>query len=214
MSRPETEERHGGPGAVPAPNEVREVERRAIQAVRRGDREAYARLVELYQKRLYGLALTMVRDPSGAEEVTQDAFVRAYTHLDAYDEERPFYPWITTIAVRLAQNWLRRHTQVRQREGTELEAKLELAGQADPLVELITDESERHLWRSVAALPSGERTAVHLRYRQDMKVKDVARALGVTSGTVKTLLFRARRKLRQMTTQGDAGPARRPETSQ
>lgn len=189
----------------------RSADRSAILAVRGGDREAFSQLVELYQKRLFGLTMMMVRDPSGAEEVTQDAFVRAFTHLDLYDEHRPFYPWIVTIAVRLAQTWLRRRARVTQREGTALDPEFDPAATTDPLGVLITNESEQRLWRSVAALPSGERTAVFLYYRQEMKVNDVARALGVTSGTVKTLLFRARRKLRKRGTVGDTGHARNQE---
>ncbi|MEN8375060.1 MAG: sigma factor, partial [Gemmatimonadota bacterium] len=85
--------------------------RAAVRAVRSGDREAFGRLVELYERRLFGLTLMMVRVPEAAEEVTQDAFMRAFTRLDLYDEKRPFYPWLATIAVRLAQNWLRRHSR-------------------------------------------------------------------------------------------------------
>ena len=61
---------------------------------------------------------------------------------------------------------------------------------------LIADERSRGLWQKVAALPSGERTAVILYYRDEVPVRDIARALGVTTGTIKTLLFRARRHLR------------------
>lgn len=197
--------------ARPAPTTDQSAERLAVLAVRGGDRDAFGRLVELYQRKLFGLTLMMLRDPQGAGEVTQDAFVRAFTHLDLYDERRPFYPWIATIAVRLAQTWLRRRARVTQREGTELEPELETAATTDPLGELITGERDRRLWRSVAALPSGERTAVFLYYRQEMKVNDVARTLGVTSGTVKTLLFRARRRLRKSSTMDDAGSARRQE---
>ena len=172
--------------------------RSAVQAIREGDPDAFGRLVELYQRRLFGLALIMVRDPSGAEEVSQDAFVLAYKHLDRFDARRPFYPWLATIAVRLAQTWLRRHARVTTREGTALDPVQEpVASTTDPLRQLITDERSRNLWRSVAALPSGERTAAFLYYRQELKVADIASALGVTSGTVKTLLFRARRRLRR-----------------
>ncbi len=183
----------------------------AVRAVRLGDREAYGRLVELYQRRVFGLALMMVRHRSGAEEVTQDTFLRAFTHLDQYDEHRPFYPWIATIAVRLAQNWLRRHARVRMHEPTGLEPMDEPATTTDLLDELITDERGRHLWRSVAGLPSGERTAVILYYRDEMKVRDIARALGVTSGTVKTLLFRARQRLRRAL--DDAGAIHQEEST-
>lgn len=170
----------------------------AVAAIRRGDRQAFAAIVELYQRRLFGLALMMTRDPSGADEVVQDAFVRAFGHLDAYDTHRPFYPWISTIAVRLAQNWLVRRARVHTREGTELDPEHDAASAGDdPLAGLITDERDRRLWESVAALPSGERTAVILYYRQDMSVEQIASAVGVSGGTIKTLLFRGRQKLRR-----------------
>ena len=166
-------------------------------AAREGNQWAYDQLVKLVQRKLFGLCLMMVRDPTGAEEVTQDAFIRAFTHLDLYDEKRPIYPWIATIAVRLAQNWLRKQGLGATREGTPLQETSEPATSQDPLGELIAGERARGLWRSVAALPSGERTATFLYYRQEMKVNDIAHALGVTAGTVKTLLFRARRRLRE-----------------
>jgi RNA polymerase sigma-70 factor, ECF subfamily len=160
------------------------------------DPEAFGRLVQTYQGRLFGLVLMMVRQPAGAEEVAQDAFVRAYAHLDHFDETRPFYPWLASIAVRLAQNWLRRHGRTVRREGRPLEDAKEPAESGTVLTALIDDERGRALWRAVAALPSGERSAVILYYRDEMAVRDIARALGVTTGTIKTLLFRARRHLR------------------
>lgn len=171
-------------------------DRDVVRDIRRGDREAFGHLVREYQGRLFGLVLMMVRQPAGAEEVTQDAFVRAYTYIGDYDEHRPFYPWLATIAVRLAQNWLRRHGRTTRREGAPLESAQEPGATATALTTLIANEGSRRLWRAVAALSSGERTAVMLYYRDDMAVRDIARALGVTTGTIKTLLFRARRHLR------------------
>lgn len=169
----------------------------AVAAVRRGQHEAFASIVDTYQRRLFGLTLMMTRDASGAEEVVQDAFVRAFTHLAAYDTHRPFYPWISTIAVRLAQNWLVKRSRTIVREGTELDPEHEApSSEINPLAGLITDERDRRLWDSVAALPSGERTAVILYYRQAMSVEQIASAVGVSGGTIKTLLFRGRRHLR------------------
>lgn len=172
-------------------------DRDAVRDVRRGEREAFGHLVQRYQGRLFGLVLMMVREPAGAEEVTQDAFVRACTHIDHYDESRPFYPWLATIAVRLAQNWLVRHGRAVRREGASLESAPEPGATAVALTALITSERGRALWQAVAALPSGERTALILFYRDELAVRDIARALGVTTGTIKTLLFRGRRHLRE-----------------
>lgn len=185
-----------------------ETVRTAVTAVRRGDRDAFARIVTLYKRRLFGLALMVTRDPAGAEEVAQDAFVRAYMHLNAYDIRRPFYPWLSTIAVRLAQNWLVRRVRQTMREGAALDPEADVAadGEEDPLAEMITAERDRRLWDLVTALPSGERTATMLYYRQDMSVNDIARAVGVSGGTVKTLLFRARQKLRRAL--GDRSPGK------
>ena len=172
-------------------------DRDVVRAVRAGNREAFGELVQRHQGRLFGLVLMMTREPAGAEEVTQDTFVRAYTHLGHFDDSRPFYPWLAAIAVRLAQNWLRRHGRTVLREGTSLDSAVEPVTGEGALAGLIADERGRHLWNAVAALPSGERTAVTLYYRDEMAVGDIARALGVTSGTIKTLLFRARRHLRR-----------------
>jgi RNA polymerase sigma-70 factor, ECF subfamily len=168
-----------------------------VHDVRSGDAEAFRHLVHTYQGRLFGLVLMMVRQPAGAEEITQDAFVRAYTHIRQYDDHRPFYPWLASIAIRLAQNWLRRHGRTVRREGTSLESAQEPYATSSALTVLIANERSRRLWQAVAALPSGERTAVILYYRDEMAVRDIARALGVTTGTIKTLLFRARRHLRE-----------------
>jgi RNA polymerase sigma-70 factor (ECF subfamily) len=167
-----------------------------VGSVRRGDRDAFGLLVQRHQQRLFGLVLMMVRERPGAEDVAQDAFVRAYTHLDQYDVARPFYPWLASIAVRLAQNWLRGRGRSVRREGTELGEAEEPSDTAVALHALLADEQRQQIWTAVSALPSGERTAVVLYYRDDLAVRDIAAALGVSVGTIKTLLFRARRHLR------------------
>jgi RNA polymerase sigma-70 factor, ECF subfamily len=167
----------------------------AITAVRSGDQDAFAQIVRLYQKRLYSLALMFVRDRAGAEDVVQEAFVRAYTHLNRYEEIRDFYPWIATITARLALNWRRSrvHVQFLAPEAPQTD----IASTQDLLGESILEERAKQLWLAVSSLSQGERTAVLLFYKQDMSIADVANVLGVTIGSVKTMLFRARAKLRK-----------------
>jgi RNA polymerase sigma-70 factor, ECF subfamily len=176
---------------------VTDPDREAVRAIRGGDREALGHLVHRYQGRLFGLVLMMVRRPAAADEVTQDTFIRAYTHINQYDEQRPFYPWLAAIAVRLSQNWLHRQARTTGCEGTALEDAPEPSADAETLANLIATARDRQIWRAVAALSSGERTAVILYYREELPVRDIAHALGVTTGTVKTFLFRARRHLRE-----------------
>jgi RNA polymerase sigma factor (sigma-70 family) len=98
--------------------------------------------------------------------------------------------------VRLARNWLRTQARTTAREDSFVSEDINNDTSVDALNELIADERGRKLWHSVSSLAPGERTATLLYYRQEMKVADIAVAMDVSDGTIKTLLFRARQKLR------------------
>jgi RNA polymerase sigma-70 factor (ECF subfamily) len=173
-----------------------------IRQVRDGDTEAYGPVVRSLESRLTSFCVTLLKNRTAAEEVAQEAFIRAYRYLDSFDPERPFYPWLARIAFRLAQS------QRSRRRPAEMPPRAEPGHPADrpsPLDDLIRDERSRSLWKEVWDLPAGERASVVLYYRQDLSVREVADALGVTSGTVKTFLFRARRHLKQRLTALDRG---------
>ena len=168
-----------------------------VQRVRAGDVDAFGQIVKGYERRVFALAVMILRNREGADDVTQDAFVRAFERLDLYDVRRPFYPWLATITMRLSRNWLARHSPGARRE-TPIQPESSAHASAAPaaLDVLVAEDEGRHLWRLVERLPLGERTAVVLHYRQELSVSEVASAIGVTAGTVKTLLFRARQHLR------------------
>ena len=143
-------------------------------------------------------------EPTRAEELREavaevragrrDAYERV---VDRFDDRRPFYPWLATIAFRLAQDrWQqqRRDRELARRYGA---ASEEGVARDDPLRTVIADEESSRLWQAVEGLPGGEQAAVQLFYRQELKISEAAHLLGVSSGTVKTLLFRARRHLRE-----------------
>lgn len=168
-----------------------------VQRVRAGDVDAFGQIVKGYERRVFALAVMILRNREGADDVTQDAFVRAFERLDLYDVRRPFYPWLATITVRLSRNWLARHSPGARRETPIQPESSAYASAASAALDVLVAEDEgRHLWRLVERLPLGERTAVVLHYRQELSVSEVASAIGVTAGTVKTLLFRARQHLR------------------
>jgi RNA polymerase sigma-70 factor (ECF subfamily) len=168
-----------------------------VQRVRAGDVDAFGQIVKGYERRVFALAVMILRNREGADDVTQDAFVRAFERLDLYDVRRPFYPWLATITMRLSTNWLARHSPGARRETPIQPESSDYASAAPAALDVLVAEDEgRHLWRLVERLPLGERTAVVLHYRQELSVSEVASAIGVTAGTVKTLLFRARQHLR------------------
>jgi RNA polymerase sigma-70 factor (ECF subfamily) len=167
-----------------------------------GDTEAYSVIVHTFEKRVTSFCTALLKDRTAAEEVTQEAFIRAYRYLGSYDVDRPFYPWLARIAFRLAQTYRSRHRS----DELPLTAELDTpAGTVNALEDLIRNEQSRALWQEVFDLPAGERAAVVLFYQQELSVRQVAEALGVTSGTIKTFLFRARRHLRQRLTDPDRG---------
>ncbi len=166
----------------------------AVRAVRAGDVQAFATIVKRFQASVMTLCVAILRDRQAAEELTQDVFVQVFQRLDTFDVRRPMKPWLVQIAHRLAlQRWRRR-----ARELDRLDAVARMESEQcgpDPAERLQVDEQSQLLWQAVHELPLGERTAVVLYYRVSMTVQEVATAMSVSPGTVKTQLFRARGKI-------------------
>ena len=173
-----------------------------VRRVLKGERHAYDEIVSRHENRIFSLVLMMIRDRPSAEEITQDAFLRAYSNLARYDLCRPFYPWLATIASRLAINWIHRSGAMRTHDDDTDPAQLPVQAPT-PLDELQTRQVERKLWDHVAELPRGERTAVLMFYKHELNVGEIAGILGVTSGTIKTFLHRGRSHLKTLLQSGE-----------
>jgi len=164
----------------------------SVRAVRAGNAQAYAAIVTRFQGPILTLCAAILRDRQAAQELAQDVFVRAYQRLDTFDVRRPMKPWLVKIAYHLAQE--KRRTQVRQaaRERAAAIEREQNDAVERPGQSLIAAERSDLLWQAVYALPMAERTAVLLYYRESLSVKEVAAVMGISPGTVKTHLFRAR----------------------
>src|SRR5262245_47345074 len=164
-----------------------------IERARRGDAEAFRVLVDRHRDRAYGLALRIVRSPADAEEVTQDAFVRAWLALPGFRGEARFSTWLHRIVVRRALDraevLARRRAREETVEAIEDRPALPETGRADT-------EEARVLERLIARLPEKQQVVVTLFYHQDRSIEQVAETLGLPTGTVKTHLSRARAALR------------------
>lgn len=161
-----------------------------------GDVAAFGALVTRYRARVVALARRMlVSTPDEAEDVAQEAFVAAYDKRLLFRSGEPFRPWLYRIAVNRCLDRLR--AQTRRPVVLEITAIPEpaLAG-GDPVQALLTEEGEHLLSAAVAALPPKLRAVFLLRHLDDLSYEEIAAAVGVPLGTVKTHLFRARAQLR------------------
>jgi len=193
--------RGSGEGPVPGPTsgkgergDEREEERRLVRRAQSGDEAAFARLVERHGDRAYALALRIVRSTSDAEEVAQDALVRAWRSLPRFRGDSAFSSWLYRIVARRAFDRAAVLKARRNREaGTEgIDHLPAVAAGPDPE----TRERAARLERLVAGLSEVPRTVVTLYYYQDRSVAEVARILKMPENTVKTHLSRARAALR------------------
>jgi len=164
-----------------------------IEAARGGDSKAFRQLVDRHRDRAFGLARRILRSETDAEEVAQDAFVRAWRALPAFRGESRFGTWLHQIVVRLALDRLETLKRRRRRE-PDAEAATEPAVEGP-------DHEERlramRLDELVTKLNDAQRLAVTLYYHEERSVEEVAKILRIPENTVKTHLSRARAALRE-----------------
>lgn len=166
-----------------------------VAAARRGDLGAFERIVERYQRRVYAVGYRILRRHDLADDVAQEAFLRAYQALDRFDTSRPFGPWIARIAANLAVNHAR---SPRFREQALPEAHAETPdGRAGPLGAVLEGEAREVLEAALARLPAEQRAVFVLRVAEELSYREIADALGLALGTVMSRLARAREKLRE-----------------
>ena len=161
-----------------------------IARSRAGDTRSYRLLVERHRSRVYGLALRILRSPADAEEVAQDAFVRAWLAIREFRGDSSFATWLYRITARRALDRAAVLKSRRARETT-IEDADEASMTTTPL-----HPGARQLDGLLEALSPPQRAVIALFYFEDHPVQEIARALGMPDGTVKTHLSRARAALR------------------
>lgn len=170
-----------------------------VQSAREGDREALGALLDQHWAMLLALCRRMVGDPLFAEDAAQEAALQALVGLDRLRQPERFGPWLCGIGLNICRRWM----QDRARYGPSFDELLggraidEPEEAADPAVLVEADEQAELVRRAVAALPAGQRSAVLLFYLSGLTGTEVAAALGVEVGSVKTRLHKARRTLRR-----------------
>ncbi len=177
-----------------------------IRAAQKGERTAFDALVRRYDRSVLRLALHMLGNEEDAQDVHQEAFIKAYRHLSNFRFECSFYTWLYRIVTNLCLDQLRRRKSRREDPGTVLDAsgeEMDLMANvqddrstADPDRELRRKHQHAAIQSALGELTPRERTVFELKHYQGLKLRTIGEMLSTTEETAKNTLFRATRKLR------------------
>jgi len=180
-----------------------------VRRVQRGDKGAFDALVLKYQHKVVKLVMRYVRNPAEAEDVAQEAFIKAYRALPQFRGESAFYTWLYRIAINTAKNAVvsRDRSPVEfdldsqnTDEAYDMQGRLKDSETPEGLV--LTDEIRSTVNSAIDALPEDLRTAIVLRELEGLSYEEIAAAMGCPVGTVRSRIFRAReaidRRLREV----------------
>jgi RNA polymerase sigma-70 factor (ECF subfamily) len=180
-----------------------------VQRVQRGERGAYDLLVLKYQHKVVKLVMRYLRNPADAEDVAQEAFVKAYRALPQFRGDSAFYTWLYRIAINTAKNAL----AARERNPVSYELDLQGNDESSDMVGrlkdpetpeglALTEEIRDTVNHAIEELPEDLRTAIVLRELEGMSYEEIAASMDCPVGTVRSRIFRAReaidRRLREV----------------
>jgi RNA polymerase sigma-70 factor (ECF subfamily) len=170
-----------------------------IRQAQAGNREAFGNLVERHQRYVYNLALRVVGDPQDAEDLAQEAFVRAWLAIANFRQEARFRTWLFRIVTNLCYNRLPGLRRELSRLGEDCLAEVpdDSPPALDPAAGMEAEEIRATLHGQIDRLPESYRLLIVLRYQQALSYEEIARVVSLPVGTVKTGLFRAKDRLRK-----------------
>jgi RNA polymerase sigma-70 factor (ECF subfamily) len=166
-----------------------------VERFRNGDRAAFTELVVRYQRPIYNAAFWMLRRAEDAKDITQVVFLRVAERLDEYDPKFKFFSWIYRIAVNESLNLLRRN---RREEALDGEAELPGADSANPEAQVGNAEVSQRIQRALMSMSANDRMVLTLRHFSECSYREIAQILELDEKTVKSRLFDARHRLREL----------------
>lgn len=177
----------------------REVDQQLVERAQRGDKRAFELLVEKYQRKLARLLSRLIRDPGEVEDVTQEAFIKAYRALPSFRGDSAFYTWLYRIGINTAKNYLvaagRRAPTTTEVEAEDAEGYAEgelLRDINTPESLLLSKEIAGTVNAAIESLPEELRSAIQLRELEGMSYEEIAKLMDCPIGTVRSRIFRAR----------------------
>jgi len=177
----------------------REIDSQLVARAQQGDKQAFNLLVVKYQRKLTRLLSRFIRDQAEVEDVTQEAFIKAYRALPAFRGDSAFYTWLYRIGINTAKNYLmamgRRaptSTEVEAEDAEGFEEGEQLRDINTPESVLLSNEIAETVNSTIERLPEELRRAIQMRELEGMSYEDIAQAMDCPIGTVRSRIFRAR----------------------
>lgn len=177
----------------------REIDQQLVERAQQGDKQAFGLLVTKYQRKLGRLLSRFIRDQAEIEDVTQEAFIKAYRALPSFRGESAFYTWLYRIGINTAKNYLvalgRRaptSTEIISEDAEGYDEGELLRDNNTPETELMTKQIAMTINEAMDSLPEELRNAITLREIDGMSYEDIANIMNCPIGTVRSRIFRAR----------------------
>jgi RNA polymerase sigma-70 factor, ECF subfamily len=177
----------------------REIDQQLVERAQRGEKHAFELLVSKYQRKLARLLSRFIRDPTEVEDVTQEAFIKAYRALPSFRGDSAFYTWLYRIGINTAKNYLvamgRRApttTEIDSEEAEGFEDGEHLRDLNTPENEMMSRQVAETVNQTLEELPEELRTAITLREIEGLSYEEIAEVMNCPIGTVRSRIFRAR----------------------
>ena len=168
-----------------------------LRASLQGDTEAWGEMISRYKDAVFGLCLGFMRNRADAEDVSHDAFIRAYLNLRRYDLERRFSTWLFTIAANLCRNKLRY-----RKNHPSTEEPLQIQGGTDPAKLVGAEDRQMKIRAALAKMPYSYRAPLVLRFYNELPYQEISDILSIPEGTVKTRIHRGKAMLKNLFEEG------------
>lgn len=177
--------------------------KKRIKQAKKGDQNAFGEIVEIYKNKVFQLCYRMLGNRHEAEDVAQEAFIRAFINLNTFKQELKFSTWLFRIATNLCIDRIRKKkpdyyldAEVSGTEGLTMYSQL-ASNEPLPEAELESLELQETIQKEILKLPEKYRTAIVLKYIEELSLNEISEILDLPLGTVKTRIHRGREALRQ-----------------
>lgn len=185
--------------AIVSRENLKEETTRLVNAFRHGDKQAFNRLVELYQTKIYNLALNYVKQTEEAKDLVQDIFVTIYRSLPTLKDDTKFSSWLYQIAINHCRNRYKKLVRQGFFNSSSIddpESPLYLSGEDSPEKNIELDDMTKLLFETIEKMSQHEKEIILLRDIQELSYEEISSALDIPLGTVKSKLNRARTALK------------------